>query len=293
MAKRAKTTPTGTTQSVQSAKPAEWAAPQIQGFINQAQSAYDATPKNAFAGPLVAQPNQDQRAAVDAARGFAASAGMGAPQLQDLAMRTIAGDFLRPESNPYLAGSVASAMRPVQESLNQNIVGIGDAFGDAYGGARQGVAQGRAIGDATGRMAEVANSIYDNNYQRERQNQLNSPALLEAARTIGMAPAQILQQVGNVQQGWEQSNLDADLRRYEMQLAAPWQGMPQYQSALGIAQPYGTQTVNTSGTMPRQGGGLGGALQGGLGGAATGFQMGGPWGGLIGGGVGTLASLFG
>lgn len=70
------------------------------------------------------------------------------------------------------------------------------------------------------------------NYATERQNQLNAPGMVAQAADMNLLPAQLLDRAGQQQQAWNQSALDADLQRYNINQSAPWAGLGEWAQIL-------------------------------------------------------------
>lgn len=257
----------------------------LDAMLAAAQSAYNATPKTAsFTGP-----NQDQTDAVNYLRSNAGATSTGVDGLRQLATDELAGKYLDPATNPYITGAVNAALNPIQQTLNKNILSISDAAqaAGAYGGDRSQLLKSTALNDWQTNSADTSANIYYQNYVNERNLQQGAGGLLSQANTLALEPAKILSSIGDQEQSWNMAQIAAAQQ-------APWQGLSQWQSALGAAQPYSsttTQGTDTS-TASAAGGGVGGALSGAVGGASAGSAFG-PWGAAIGGVVGGLGGLFG
>lgn len=273
------------TTTTQNNDPWAPAQPHLQNIMTAAQGAYSATPKTAE--QLFADTNQTQTWAADLLKQFAPTMNQGVAGLRQLADDTVGGKYLDPNTNPWLKQSVEQAIGLNTTNLMEQILpNVADQaiLGGAYGGSGYGVAQGLAIDRANTTNTNAATSAYADNYQRERDRQLNAGSLYQLANELGIAPGILLGQIGDMEQGWEQSRKTAAAE-------APWAGLDRYQSLVsGASQGYGTQTGTT--TQPGRSG-FGSFLGGAAGGASTGMQMGGPWGAAVGGVLGGLGGLFG
>ena len=85
-------------------------------------------------------------------------------QAQDLTSRTLNGDYLNPNSNPYLASSVNDALGLAKSSFAGQYGGTGGMNLDNTG-YQEGL--GRTLG-------QIATNAYSNAYGQERQNQMAS-----------------------------------------------------------------------------------------------------------------------
>lgn len=298
-----KKTQTQTTSNT--TKPWAAAEPYFTDLYTQAGQALAGTPTK-FTGDLYAAPTPAQLQAVDAMKGVANNGNLPALAQQTwanataggtLAGDTIAGKYLDPGSNPYIAQAVEAARRPIEQQLTRQILpGIQDqsiAQG-AYGGSGFGTAQGLAISDFTQQALDAANKVYYQNYSDERNRQMQAVQLAAQAAALGQAgteqaltPSTILGQAGTQEQAWQQAALDAALQKFGLDQSTPWTGLNNMASILtagGFNQQDGTSKTTVK-TNP----GVGGLLQGaiGLAGLASGFGL--PLAGLGGG----LSSLLG
>lgn len=153
----------------------------------------------------------DQQAGMDSIRGAAGEGGrladIGTGQLQ----QTMAGQYLTPESNPYLEQTYNAAARGVTDQYRQAV-----APGLMAQAQQAGVAGGSAAGeqDAYQRfqlgqnLSDLAAQIYGGNYQQERGRQIGAVAQIGDQQRAMQMPGQALLSTGTLQQGQEQSALD-------------------------------------------------------------------------------------
>lgn len=248
---------------------------------SQAQDAFNRTDRSG-------QLNTFERQAQDSAVRAAGNAGQGAPELRQLALAQIRGDYLNPASNPNLQGAMDAAVNPIQMRLQRQIMpGISDRAVQqgAYGGSRQGVAEGIAAGEFARESLDATNRIAYENYARERDIQQRSAPMLAQAGELDLSGSRIMAALGAGQRN--------------LALEAPWAGMDKLAAILGAGgfrRDSGTGTETTNGTTTTTGspggGGAGGALSGAMGGASAGSAFG-PYGAAIGGVLGGLGGLFG
>lgn len=147
---------------------------------------------------------------------------------QRLLSDTIAGNYLRPESNPYLADSVRDALGLTGSAFASQFSGAGANMGNT--GYQEGL---------TRTLAQTALPIYAQNYSNERQNQLNAAQLAPA---LDYAQSDRLSALGAEEE------------------ASPWANLARFQSTLGPGSQFGSQT-NPYFTNPFSGA-LGGAAGG-------------------------------
>lgn len=262
-----------------------WAplVPHLNSLFTQGQQALNNTPKtvdSTYAGP-----NADQLTAADWIRNAAPGLSTGSDALRQLGQDTIAGKYLDPSTNPWLAKTGDVITQTANNNLTRSVLpALADQaiMGGAYGGSGYGVSQGIAAGENQRVVSDALTAMYGQNYQLERDRQLQGGTLLDQANQLALAPGTILGGLGDMVQGWDQSKLDAAI-------AAPWNGLDRYASLLGLGTGYGTNT--TTQTAPKKSG-FGSFLSGAAGGASAGSSFG-PWGAGIGGVIGGLGGLFG
>lgn len=262
-----------------------WAplVPHLNSLFTQGQQALNNTPKtvdSTYAGP-----NADQLTAADWIRNAAPGLSTGSDALRQLGQDTIAGKYLDPSTNPWLAKTGDVITQTANNNLTRSVLpALADQaiMGGAYGGSGYGVSQGIAAGENQRVVSDALTAMYGQNYQLERDRQLQGGTLLDQANQLALAPGTILGGLGDMVQGWDQSKLDAAI-------AAPWNGLDRYAALLGLGTGYGTNT--TTQTAPKKSG-FGSFLSGAAGGASAGSSFG-PWGAGIGGVIGGLGGLFG
>lgn len=245
----------GSKETTQTNEPNDMQKPYYSTLYSAADKAFQNSQNlgNQYVGPNATQKTANQQV-VD----LAPSLSQGSTQLRDLALSQIAGDWLSPDTNPYIAQVANAALEPVQQQFTANKLGIEDraiAQG-AYGGTRQDLQQLRALEDYTKQAGNITSGIYANNYANERGIQQNSGGLLDAANALALAGPTALAGAGAQQQGWDQGALSGEA-------ASNWAGIQELANVLASGG-FGKSTVEEP-TSP-----LGGALQGALGGAGLG-----------------------
>jgi hypothetical protein len=177
---------------------------------------------------------------------------------------TLRGDYLNPDSNPFLKGTVDRALGDVQTRVNSQF--NNNNFG---GSAHQETLQ-RGLG-------EQANAIYGQNYTNERNNQMSAVGNAIPLAAADYADASVLQGIGQQRQGLANQYLGLNSNTFNQAAQFPYEQLQRYGNV--VSQGTGTGGTTTT-TGPQQ---QSSPLAGALGGAATGFSIGGPWGAAIGG----------
>jgi hypothetical protein len=163
--------------------------------------------------------NADQNAAFQQYRDQASSPLLGAAsgQLQS----TLNGDYLKPESNPYLKGMIDQATQRASGAVNS-------AFnkGGAWGGSANQELLGRTIGETT-------NNLNYTNYNAERGRQMTAAGLAPGINSAQQMNTTNLLGAGNQQQQFAQQGLNGPM---------DW-GMKQLQA---YGAPFGFNQGNTT-----------------------------------------------
>lgn len=195
---------------------------------------------------------------------------------------TLRGDYLSPESNPYLKGTVNQALDDVQTRVNSQ-------FNNAnFGGTPHQELLTRGLG-------EQANALYGQNYTNERGNQMGAIGQAPGLAASDYADASVLQGVGQQRQGLANQYLGMNKDTFDQAAQFPYDQLQRYGNV--VSQGTG-QGGTVTGPGPQQAGSkklgsaIGGAsagyaLGGAIGGAAKGSTFG-PWGAAIGGAAGLL-----
>lgn len=273
--------------------------PFLRDLYGQAQSAYEATNKNPYAGPLVADPTSQQLAAANMTEGMVPGLTGAGNGTIDLANRTIAGDFLN--VTPQLQNYVNAAIDPVQERFQEQLIPqllSGTIASGAYGGSRDALLSAQAGQDFAREAGNIASGITYQNYSDERARQMLAPTMLQQGIDLNLMAPKLLEGVGSARQGWNQAQIDEDYQLNELKRMAPWLGLPEYAGIVGGAIPGGgttTSPINRPSTASSifsgalGGLGVGGSIAGALG--LTGLSAFAPF---LGGGaiLGGLAGLL-
>src|SRR5262245_26342506 len=219
--------------STTKSEPWSEAKPYIKNLYSAAESAFNATNKNMYTGDLWAQPTSTQ---ISANKQLAGNKwGAGAAGINKMAGDLISGKYLDPKTNPWLKGNVEAALGDVTRKYTREVLpNMGDAAirAGAYGGSRQGIMEGLAAGEYSREANTAAQNIYSANYERERQRQLGAGSLYGQANALEMAQLQCKTAAGAQEQQWNQQQNAENYQRYQMEQAAPWQGIPELQSVL-------------------------------------------------------------
>ncbi len=210
-----------------------WTVPaEFQSIVNKAttsaMTAFDQTPTTPYTGPYNVKPNQTQKDAVAATVARAPQLSMGASGIRDYAGTLLAGDWLKPETNPYLSGMAEAATRGATDNFNRSVLpNLRSAAisQGAYGGSREGVETAVRAAEVDKNIRDTYANIYGNNYAREREFMSQVPGLYGAANELDLATPKALSAAGDQTYAWDQMLADEDLAKYMEAIAAPWRGV--------------------------------------------------------------------
>jgi hypothetical protein len=186
-------------------------------------------------------------------------------------------------ADPMFQEALRAGTRPMEESASRllqqarrNATGAGQ-----LGGSRQGILESEVIKDLLTKQSDVASRLYGDVYGDALKSQAvamqNIPTIMSGLQ----APAQTLQQLGNIRTARAQLPIDEAMNRFNFNQNANLANLQNYANLIGSPIP-GMQTTTGPGTQS-------GGIQGALGGAGTGYAIGGLPGAAIGGLLGAFA----
>jgi len=182
-------------------------------------------------------------------------------------------------ADPMFQEALRAGTRPMEESASRLLQ---QARRDAtqkgqLGGSRQGILESEVIKDLLTKQSDVASRLYGDVYGDALKSQAvamqNIPTIMSGLQ----APAQTLQQLGNIRTARAQLPIDEAMNRYNFNQNANLANLQNYANLIGSPIP-GTQTTTQPGARSNP---LLGLL-----GAAGGFMIGGPSGAAAGFGIG-------
>lgn len=172
--------------------------------------------------------------------------------------KTMSGDFMSPDSNPWLKQTVDTALGDVQTRVNSQFNKPG-AFGNT---AHQEV-QTRSLGD-------TAANMYGQNYNNERQRQVQSQLFGTQLGEQDYRDAQALMGVGDINRGLQQDVLNQQYGDWQQYKGWPQQQLDAYRQAVATGMGAGSSGTTTSQQPGYKANPLAGAIGGGLGGYVLG-----------------------
>ena len=236
-----------------SSEPSQFIKPYYTQAINAAQDLYEYQnlpsffPNNTY---VDFSPETSTALQLASARAVQGNPLLGSSQAE--INKVLSGDYLNPSSNPYskalfnqMAGDVTSQ---VQSQFSK--------AGRLGSGANQEV--------LTRGLGELANKVYGDQYNLERQNQVAATQIAPQLGEMDYNDIARLQQVGQERESLEMAKLQDAIARYDYDQTQPYQKLNYYLGSLGAAVP--STTVSTQPVFRNTGAGL-------LGGAMTGANI--------------------
>lgn len=276
----------GNTKTQTTTEPWSGVKPYLTSGYKDAQALYKQGAPGYYPGQSTAPMSNYTKDALDATAQRAAYGSDVTRAAQSQLTSTINGDYLN--SNPYLQGAINTAIQPITNAFNSDVMpGIDSNFSAAgrYGSGLQGQAYDDANAQLAQQIGNVSTNMAYQNYGDERQRQMQ--AMLFAPE-MAAQDYQDLAMLGQAGQGYDQYNqnlINSDIEKYNYNNNKDFNYLSDYIGLLNGATGSSSMTKapGQAGINP---------ITGALGGAATGFGIGGIPGALLGGGVGLLGGLF-
>jgi len=169
------------------------------------------------AGSNLMASQQPENAAMMAGRDARSAYGQ-SPALQNLiqSSQTALSGRLNPSENPYLQRAMQSAINPLTQNYQENVLGgITDQAVQAgqTGGSRQGIAEGIAGREYLQQVGDVATNMSFQDYGAGMDRQGQAIDQAGTVANLGMMPADIMSGVGREEQlaPWQQLQLQQGL----------------------------------------------------------------------------------
>ena len=164
--------------------------------------------------------------------------------------KTMSGDYLNPDSNPYLKANVDAALDNVQTRVNSQF------NNNNYGTT----AHQQTLADSLG---EAANNAYGQNYASERSRMSSLQSMAPQYQSMAYQDAQNLTGVGDAYRSNAQDYLNLQYQNWQDQQNQPYKNLDTLASALNSAVGNQGSTTTTS-SSPVQSSGYANAIGTGL-----------------------------
>jgi hypothetical protein len=261
-----------TTTTISKSEPPAFVQPWSETLMSRG-AALSNTPYAPYDGQKLASMNPYQEVGLQATAQRAMSGSPTMNAANDMLTRTMNGDYMRPDSNPYLASNVNTAMNAAKTQINSQF------GGSNYGTTAHQETLGRTLG-------EVAGQMYGQNYQDERTQQMRAAAYTPQYAQQDYADAQALIGVGDAYRNDQQSLLNQRLADWTEAQQDPYKKLDTLASTIATASG-GYANSASSSPNPYQTTPMASMIGGGLLGGSIGSQYGyGGAGALAGGALG-------
>jgi len=190
-------------------------APTAPGQVWEPQTGYLTDLYGAGSELLAQQPTESALTTQgrEQATGYA-----GSPALQNLIQQSQSGlsTALNPQQNPMLQQAMQSAINPLTQAYQENVLGgITDQAVQAgqTGGSRQGIAEGIAGREYLQQVGDITSGMAYQDFAGGQERMLQGLGQAPTIANLGMMPADIMQQAGMQEQlaPWQQLQLQQGL----------------------------------------------------------------------------------
>jgi hypothetical protein len=179
---------------------------------------------------------------------------------QNQVQGTLNGDYLH--GNQYLDAQFSSGANKIANAYGNALAGTasGAEAGGRYGSGMQAFQNSQAQQNLGSSLGDLWSQTYGNNYNMERQNQINAVGQSAGVQNQGITNANALGEVGSAQDQYAQANIDADINKWNYNQNLPYNKLANYLSLIN-----GNYGSSTSTSTPTSGNNwLGQAIGGGL-----------------------------
>lgn len=240
----------GSKTTVQSSIPS-YLKPYITELLDKAKAASSKISGSPFSGNFYAGARPEEFEAANlttqAGRNFGVNSGQG---LIDLGTATARGDYLSPESNPYLQGNLDIVRQEGMKNLGDysKAATSRSISGGAYGGDRGQLTQASLGADLEQNIQDTQANMLLQNYMGERQLQQGAGALIQQGAGLNLLGPEIMSAGGAQTRSLEQIAMDEELAQFNEANAAPFRPLDPYANILyGSTGSFQNQQQKTSG----------------------------------------------
>lgn len=261
-----------TTTTISKSEPPAFVQPWSETLMTRG-AALSNQPYEAYPGQKIAAMNNYQNTGLQATANRAIQGSPTMNSANQMLTNTMNGDYMNPNSNPYLASNVNAAMDAAGAKVNSQF------SGSNYGTTAHQGTLANALGSVAGQM-------YGQNYQDERTQQMRAASYVPQYAQQDYADAQALIGVGDAYRNDNQSNINQALANWTEAKQNPYKSLDTLASTIATASG-GYANSSSSAPNPYQATPMASMIGGGLLGNAVGSQYGyGGAGALAGGALG-------
>jgi hypothetical protein len=221
--------------------------PYVRDALSQQQKLYREGAPEYYGGQTFLDPNSQQQQAINM---MTANANVNDPMLQNatnLNNQMIQGDFL--QNNPNFDAVMNTAGRKATDLYNNAMTNTNSqaSMSGRYGSDAHAKMASNNSSNLAQSLADTAGQYSYQNYANERNNQINAMNNASTIANNQNVGAQNLMNAGNVQAGFDQAALDADISRHDYGQNANQQHLANYTNAVWGAPGGSTSTTSQSG----------------------------------------------
>jgi hypothetical protein len=238
-----------TQQSTSSSEPWKGVQPILTDYLNQGQAQFN-KPFSFNSGDQIAPFSPEQQYGLAATTQRAINGSPVNLAAQNNATATLNGDFMSPDSNPWLKGAYDTAANAATGRVNS--IFNNNNFG------------GTAHQETLGRnLTELGDSIYGGNYQQERGRQMSAMGMAPQLAETDYRDMQALLGVGDARQGLAQQYLNQQNSLFDSNNNYKQQQLDNYGNVVRTGMGAGGTSTSTS-PNPNQSSGVANLIGGGL-----------------------------
>lgn len=234
-----------TISSTQTSAPWSAQVPYLKEIFKRAQD-YGNTPREYYDFNTYASPDSATLEGLDRQYNRALEGSPLYNEAREQNLATISGDYLSPDSNPALQDTIDAANDSVLRSYRNSVIpGLQSAFSGAgrYGSGMQQIAEQEAANDLTKRLSRNATNIAFNNYNNERNRQVNAISSAPAFAQADYADIGQLLDVGAQREAIDQQGIDEQMNRFDFNQDEPLSRLNNYRGL--VSGDYGGTTTST------------------------------------------------
>ena len=222
--------------------------PFVQDALSESQKMYQSGPAQYYQGQTYVDPSSYTTEAINSAYNRATQGSALNTNAQAEMNNILQGNYLN-AGNPYLAQATQAGADVATDQFNnaiQNATSSASSMGRYGSDAHQ-----RLMSDASNNLARnlsnTAGTMAYNNYNAERQNMVNAMNNAPEMAKNDYYDIQQLQNLGQIQEGYDQTALQADINRWDYGQNADRNNLNSYVNAVWGAPMPMNQTTTQSG----------------------------------------------
>ncbi len=208
-----------TTTTVQKSDPWGGQQPYLTDVFSKAKSESN-RPMQFYPYQTVANFSPEQTMAHSLITGRALGGSPVTGSAQDEALKTLSGEYLTPQSNPYLSFYAKEAMEQALPSWDNTAVSAGRYGGGAWALGREKL------------QSDILSKLYGGAYEGERARQMSALGQAIPLADEDYKDYARLATIGEEKQAMQQALIDEARKRWDFSQMEPWQRLQQYSNLI-------------------------------------------------------------